>query len=112
MAWTGTATELGAIDRRPAHKKPQNPCSVSSMVRLEGNSIMPYKKPTIEEFDIEENLVTHRPTKATFRRSYPSQPLSTDMMINYGLAGSVLENGDDYDREDIRVMAVRLLFVK
>ena len=70
---------------------------------------MPYRKPSADEFEVQENKVVHRPTGATFT-CYPKPTLSTDMHVNYKQAGNVLPNGDDYDREDIKAIAQKLLF--
>lgn len=60
------------------------------------------------QFKTEGTRVTHIPTGARFS-TYPGSD-STDATINWGQAGSVLANGDEYDRDDIATVARRILF--
>lgn len=66
-------------------------------------------KATEEEFEVSGNKAVHRPTGARFTRSYPESD-SDDAVINWGKAGSVLDNGDEYDQEDIANVARKILF--
>jgi hypothetical protein len=61
---------------------------------------------TEDQFDIEENSVVHRPTNARFS-AYPGRP--EGHLVNWGITGSVLPNGDDFDREDVANLALELL---
>jgi hypothetical protein len=70
------------------------------------------KRATREQFQWIDNKLVHNQTGAQFSWSYPKQPLSTDMRINWKNAGNVLPNGDHYDREDIRRVALELLSEK
>ena len=61
---------------------------------------------TEDEFDREENSVTHRPLNATFY-AYPGRPEIHRHIV--GHLGSVLPNGDDYDVESVWRIARRLI---
>jgi hypothetical protein len=64
------------------------------------------RKPEPHEFEFIENGIVHRPTNARFIH-YRDR---TDIhMINWGHGGDVLPSGDDYDRDEIRTMAQKLL---
>jgi hypothetical protein len=72
---------------------------------------MPYRKPTAEEFELQDNnRVIHKPTGARFSR-YPAPTLSTNMWINRKQAGDGLPDGERY-WEDIKIAAQKLLFPK
>lgn len=65
-----------------------------------------------EQFDIKSDIeVVHKPTGATFstyRYENPEDAVSA-VTINWGRAGDVLSNGDDYAREDVKSIACELL---
>ncbi len=66
---------------------------------------MARRKVAVEaEFTIDENEVKHVPTTATFY-ACPGQ-ISGYLM---GHMGSVLPNGDDYEEDSIKAIAVRLM---
>ena len=68
---------------------------------------MPRKRiATEDEFDREENSVTHRPLNATFY-AYPESPEICRHIV--GHLGSVLPNGDDYDEDSVWRIARRLI---
>lgn len=69
---------------------------------------MPMTKVAEEQFFWEDGVVRHGPTGATWRWSYPNSS-SLDIRHNPGMSGSVLDNMDDYDEGDLRVVALRLL---
>src|SRR5688572_5637961 len=74
--------------------------------KTEGTNMSTIKKPDPHEFEFIKNGIVHKPTNAKFTH-YPGR---TDIeWINYGHAGDVLPNGDDYDRDEIRQMAQKLL---
>jgi hypothetical protein len=62
---------------------------------------MTFTRPSAQEFEILKDLIVHLPTGARFTRGGN---------VNYGRAGSILPDGNDYLREDVRAMAARLLF--
>jgi hypothetical protein len=66
---------------------------------------MTVTKVTPEQFEIQDSAVLHTPTGARFF-AYPGQSQFSN--ANWGRAGDVLPSGDDYRREDIRVMAEKL----
>jgi hypothetical protein len=61
---------------------------------------------TEDQFDIEENSVVHRPTNARFS-ACPGRP--EGRLANWGHAGAELPNGDDFDRDDVARVALKLL---
>lgn len=61
---------------------------------------------TEDQFRVDENGVTHTPTNARWT-AYPGRPEPS--VINWGMVGSVLPNGDDYWREDVEPIALKLL---
>lgn len=52
--------------------------------------------------------MVHKPTGAAFGWSYPNSE-SDQIGFDWGKAGDVLDNGDDYDRDDVMAMAKVLL---
>ena len=63
------------------------------------------------QFDIKNDVqVVHKPTGARFS-TYPyDHPKDVEIQfLNWGRAGDRLENGDDYEREDVRRVAHELL---
>jgi hypothetical protein len=58
------------------------------------------------EFTVGENEVKHVPTTATFY-AYPAQDEISSYLM--GHMGSVLPNGDDYEEDSIKAIAVRLM---
>jgi hypothetical protein len=71
-----------------------------------GGDTMAGTKVTREQFEILEDAVIHTPTGARFS-AYPGRPEISN--INWGRAGDLLENGDEYRREDVQGMAAQLL---
>jgi hypothetical protein len=67
---------------------------------------MPYTKVDQSQFELLPHAVIHRPTGARFD-AYQNIP--EPHIVNWGHAGGVLPNGDDYDRDDIQHYAVKLL---
>jgi hypothetical protein len=61
---------------------------------------------TDEQFEISEDKVTHIPTGAWFI-AHPGRPWIANR--NWGRAGDLLDNGDEYRRADILAMAQQLL---
>lgn len=61
---------------------------------------------TREQFEISLDAVVHTPTGARFS-AYRGRPEISN--INWGRAGDVLENGEDYRREEVRAIAEQLL---
>jgi hypothetical protein len=61
-----------------------------------------------DQFKWQGEKLVHEPTGASFQWSYPRTE-SYQVTINWGRAGDVLPNGDDYEREDIALVAGVLL---
>lgn len=61
---------------------------------------------TEDQFRVDENEVTHTPTNARWS-AYPGRP--EPAVYSPGMLGSVLPNGDDYWREDVEPIALKLL---
>lgn len=59
-----------------------------------------------DQFKLEENEVTHLPTGARWW-AYPGRPEPAGYSL--GMLGSVLLNDEDYWREDVEPIALRLL---
>ena len=64
-------------------------------------------KVTREQFEVLEDRIVHIPTGARFD-FYPERPEKFST-INWGRAGAILENGDDYRPVDVRAVAEQLL---
>lgn len=64
-----------------------------------------------DQFEWEGDNLIHRPTNARFWWSYPNSD-SDNIGINWGNAGDRLENGEDYDRENVESVAFALLAKK
>lgn len=62
--------------------------------------------PRIEEFELKENRVVHKPTNATWT-AYPGRP--EPHLYRPSMLGSVLPNGDDYREGEVTKIALRLL---
>lgn len=62
-------------------------------------------KITPEQFEIQDSGVRHTPTGARFS-AYPGR--SDFSTVNWGRAGDILPNGDDYRPADILAMAEKL----
>lgn len=60
------------------------------------------------QFEWDKNTLIHRPTGARFAWAYPGSG-SDDLIINWGLIGFALDNGDYYELEDVWLMAKVLL---
>jgi hypothetical protein len=63
-------------------------------------------KVTLEQFEIQANAVIHTPTGAKFFAD-PGRPEISK--LNWGGAGGLLKNGDNYRREDVQAIAEQLL---
>jgi len=61
---------------------------------------------TEDQFRVEENEVIHLPTNARWT-AYPGRP--EPHLYSQGRVGSVLSSGEDYWREDVEPIAVKLL---
>ena len=61
---------------------------------------------TQDQFEIEANSVVHKPTNARFL-ACPGRP--EGHLVYWGHAGSALQNGDQFKREDVANMALELL---
>lgn len=61
---------------------------------------------TRDQFRLQGNSVVHVPTGAEFT-AYPETP--EPHMVNWGFAGDVLPNGEDYEREEVLAVAVSIL---
>jgi hypothetical protein len=73
-----------------------------------GRLELAYTKPVVEEFQINGRTLLHRPTRARWAAYESSE--SADCYINEGSAGRMLEDGREYDIDDLNEMARRLLF--
>jgi hypothetical protein len=65
---------------------------------------------TREQFEFESNLmVIHKPTGASFSTYEYDDPenVGSDIKMNWGRAGDVLESGEDYDRGEVGKIAVQ-----
>ena len=67
---------------------------------------MSYKTVTREQFELSRHAVVHIPTGARFT-AYPN--IADPHLVNWGNAGNVLENGDDFDRNEIAQWAKAIL---
>jgi len=71
------------------------------------------RDPSPEEFSLDnEGLrVTHGPTGATFSTYRYEDPEKTASIVtrNWGRAGEALDDGSEYERQPLQVMAVALL---
>jgi hypothetical protein len=65
-----------------------------------------YKKPTLDEFELEGDRVLHKPTGAWFEAS-PGRPEIAHK--DFGTAGNTQPNGDDYRPHEIEEIAARML---
>jgi hypothetical protein len=61
---------------------------------------------TEDQFGIDENDVIHVPTNARWT-AYPGRP--EPHLYSQGMIGSVLPTGEDYWREDVEPIAIKLL---
>lgn len=59
-----------------------------------------------EQFELGEDEVVHIPTGARFW-AYPE--IAEPHGVNWNRAGDILDNGDQYEQEEIREIAVALL---
>jgi hypothetical protein len=69
---------------------------------------MQYATVVSDQFQWKGDTLVHIPTGAWFKWSYPNSD-SYDLNFSWGAAGDVLPNGDDYEREEIKRMALVLL---
>ena len=69
---------------------------------------MPYSKVEAGQFEWHGDNVVHMPTGATFAWSYPNSH-SDKVSVNWKNAGDVLDDGRDFDRDDVMKGAMQLL---
>jgi hypothetical protein len=67
---------------------------------------MARKLPSLEEFEVTENKVLHKPTNATWI-AHDGDPEPSSYRPS--MLGSVLPNGDDYRDHEVKQIALRLL---
>ncbi len=64
------------------------------------------KKPSEDQFVLEGSRVRHLPTGAWWSAYlHAAEP----QFHSEGMLGSVLENGDEYDREEVQLVAIKIL---
>jgi hypothetical protein len=64
------------------------------------------KHPTIEEFELDGNVVTHVPTNAKWTAYEGAR---TPHLFSRGTLGRILPNGDDYFPEEVAILALKML---
>lgn len=69
---------------------------------------MQYAAVVSDQFEWIDEWIVHKPTGARFKWAYPKSQ-SNDILANWGSAGDVLPNGDDYEKDEIARMAQVLL---
>ena len=79
--------------------------------QIRSHEEMPLKKPTEDQFRWDDDVLTHDPTGARWWWAYPESQ-SLDIGHNPGHLGDVLDNGDDYDEDEVRETAYSLLAKK
>ncbi len=67
---------------------------------------MPHKKALREQFTLNDDMVVHLPTGAKWI-AQPKDPHLAALFM--GRLGSVLENGDEYDRREAHFIALEML---
>jgi len=67
---------------------------------------MAHVTPTLHEFDLSGNVVTHKPTGATW---VAYEGVRTPHSFKRGFLGRTLANGDDYYPEEVAAFALALL---
>jgi hypothetical protein len=67
---------------------------------------MPIREPSLDEFEVQENEVIHKPTNARFT-AYPGIPHLHS--FNRSRLGDILPNGDDYEIGAVQRIAEQLL---
>jgi hypothetical protein len=72
---------------------------------------MPNTKVTPEQFKWDGKRLLHEPTGARFSWAYPKSE-SFDLHYNWGRAGDILGNGDDYSQEEVKRVAMEILMEK
>jgi hypothetical protein len=65
-----------------------------------------YVAVSTEQFEFGEDEVTHIPTGARFV-AYPE--IADPHIVNWGKAGDILDNGEEYERGEIMAMALDIL---
>jgi hypothetical protein len=63
-------------------------------------------QPSIDEFELVGNVVTHLPTQARWTAYEGSR---TPHHVHRGSLGKVLPNGDEYYPEEVAIVALKLL---
>ena len=69
---------------------------------------MRYAEVFSTQFEWQGERLVHKPTGASFAWSSPNSE-SPYMTVNWGMVGSVLANGDDYEQDEVGRMATLLL---
>ena len=69
---------------------------------------MQYTKVNSDQFEWIGGRLVHHQTGAWFEWRYPNSQ-SKEVTINWAAAGDLLPNGDDYERDEIALMALELL---
>ena len=67
---------------------------------------MAHAKPTLDEFDLSGNVVTHKPTGAMW---VAYEGVKTPHSFKRGSLGRTLASGDDYYPEEVAAFALALL---
>jgi hypothetical protein len=67
---------------------------------------VPHRKALREQFCVNGDVVVHLPTGAKWM-AHPKDPQLAALFM--GRLGSVLDNGDEYDRRDAHELAMRML---
>lgn len=69
---------------------------------------MPYSKVEDEQFEWDGKVLRHKPTGARFWWKYPNSE-SDAVGLNWSKAGDVLDDGRDFDRDEIMRVAMKFL---
>src|SRR4051794_153752 len=88
--------------------RPQTISELTFLVDTKENQSMPTTKVEQHQFRWDKSTLTHIPTGATFSWKYPGSGTG-DVTINCKNAGDVLPTGEDFDFDEIRLMAQRLM---
>jgi hypothetical protein len=72
---------------------------------------MPFSKVEESQFEWQGDRVVHTPTGATFSWSYPNSQ-SEQVTVNWKNAGDVLDDGRDFDRDEVMKGAMQMLAQK
>jgi hypothetical protein len=97
---------LSRVGKRITYGNRNAPLIVASVQNRPEDSMGKRVRPKLEEFEISENEVVHKPTKATWT-AYAGRP--EPHLYRQSMLGSVLPNGDDYREDEVTAMALKLL---